>query len=103
MKPADQKPAIPAAVAGQPKQNSYDLQPPKALLDFMVTRWKPASGKPPPKFRGHERFHARRRALSALFPGETLVIPTGHEKVRSNDTTYRFRPGTAFYYLTCNL
>ena len=53
--------------------------------------------------------HARRlRAPAAarsrkLFPGETLVIPTGHEKVRANDTYYRFRPGTDFYYLTGNL
>src|SRR5690606_11962402 len=41
--------------------------------------------------------------LSALFPGELLVIPTGHEKVRANDTFYRFRPGSDFYYLTGNV
>ena len=91
-----------AAPEGPPKTNAYDSQPPPALLEFMVTGWKAPSGKLPPKVRGHERFHARRRALSALFPGETLVIPTGHEKVRANDTTYRFRPGTDFYYLTGN-
>ena len=38
--------------------------------------------------------------VSNRFPGETLVIPTGHEKVRANDTHYLFRPGTDFYYLT---
>ena len=67
---------------------------------------KPAShdtAAPPPKVRGWERVHARRRALSALFPGETLVVPTGHEKIRANDTAYRFRPGSDFYYLTGNL
>lgn len=48
-------------------------------------------------------FAARRRRLSELYPGETLIIPTGHEKVRANDTTYRFRPGTDFYYYTGNL
>ena len=31
------------------------------------------------------------------------MIPTGPEKVRSNDTAYRFRPGSEFYYLTGNL
>ncbi|HET9451692.1 MAG TPA: aminopeptidase P family protein [Aggregicoccus sp.] len=87
----------------QPKTNSYDSAPPPALLDFMMKSWKPASGKLPPKLKGHEAFAARRRALSKLFPGETLVIPTGHEKVRSNDTYYRFRPGTDFYYLTGNV
>ena len=37
---------------------------------------------------------------SAAFPGETLVIPTGREKVRANDTDYPFRPGSDFVYLT---
>jgi Xaa-Pro aminopeptidase len=45
--------------------------------------------------------YARRRAaLSAAFPGETLVIPTGTAKVRANDQFYRFRPGSEFAYLT---
>ncbi len=77
--------------------------PPKALLEFMVTAWAPAPTGLPELLAGHASFASRRRALSQLFPGETLVIPTGHEKVRSNDTNYRFRPGTDFYYLTGNL
>jgi Xaa-Pro aminopeptidase len=81
---------------------SHDTQPPKALLDFMLQGWKPASGKLPAKLPHARDFEARRRRLSALFPGEVLVVPTGHEKVRANDTYYRFRPGTDFYYLTGN-
>jgi Xaa-Pro aminopeptidase len=69
----------------------------------MVKDWKPASGKPTPRLKGAEAFAARRRALSKLFPGEALVVPTGHEKVRANDTNYRFRPGSDFYYLTGNV
>ncbi|HEX7746186.1 MAG TPA: aminopeptidase P family protein [Micromonosporaceae bacterium] len=42
----------------------------------------------------------RRAALSAAFPGEALVIPTGKVKVRANDTEYPFRPGSDFAYLT---
>jgi len=84
-------------------RTAYDSQPPPALLDFMKTRWKPSSGKPPPRMKHAQSFAARRRALSALFPGELLLVPTGHEKVRSNDTYYRFRPGTDFYYLTGNM
>ncbi|HZN92531.1 MAG TPA: aminopeptidase P family protein, partial [Myxococcales bacterium] len=76
------------------KPATHDTVPPPALLEFMVKEWKPADGKPTPKLKGHEAFAARRRALSRLFPGETLVIPTGHEKVRANDTNYRFRPGS---------
>jgi Xaa-Pro aminopeptidase len=42
----------------------------------------------------------RRAALSEAFPGETLIIPTGGDKVRANDTDFRFRPGSDFVYLT---
>ncbi len=64
-------------------------------------RRRPASSRR--RSRAHEVFAARRRALSKLFPAETLIIPTGHEKVRANDTHYRFRPGSDFFYLTGNL
>jgi len=87
-------PSTPSKPAG------HDTAPPEALLELMVTGWKAGSGKPPRAI-AHAKAHAaRRRALSALFPGEVLVIPTGHEKIRANDTTYRFRPGTEFFYLT---
>src|SRR5690349_505823 len=85
------------------KPGAHDTTPPPALLDFMMKDWKPASTKLPGKIAHAKTFQARRRELSKMFPGEALVIPTGHEKVRANDTYYRFRPGTDFYYLTGNL
>ncbi|MEV2250702.1 aminopeptidase P family protein [Streptomyces sp. NPDC050147] len=42
----------------------------------------------------------RRAALSALFPGERLVIPSGKLKVRSNDSHYPFRPYSAYVHMT---
>ncbi|MGA2968558.1 MAG: aminopeptidase P family protein [Acidimicrobiales bacterium] len=46
-------------------------------------------------------YSARRRTkLGEHFAGKTLVIPTGNYKVRANDTDYRFRAGTDFFYLT---
>jgi Xaa-Pro aminopeptidase len=99
--PATTTPTPPALEPAKPA--SHDIQAPKALIDFMLKDWKPAPTKLPPRIDGWKAFHARRRALSALFPGDVLVIPTGHEKVRANDTMYRFRPGTDFYYLTGNL
>ena len=93
----------PDVASGGKATGSHDTTPPPKLLEFMTSRWKPRSGKLPAKVRGHQRFAARRAALSALFPGDTLVIPTGHEKVRANDTSYRFRPGSDFYYLTGNM
>lgn len=49
---------------------------------------------------GAPNFAKRRAALSEAFPGETLVIPSGHEMVRANDTNFPFRPGSDFFYLT---
>ncbi len=43
---------------------------------------------------------ARRKRLGEHFTGKTLVIPTGNPKVRANDTDFRFRAGTDFFYLT---
>jgi Xaa-Pro aminopeptidase len=79
----------------------HDESPPQNLLDFMVTGWAPRAVSPEP-IDGAARFAARRAALSAHFPGEALVIPTGREKVRVNDTNHLFRAGTDFYYLTGN-
>lgn len=76
---------------------------PPAFCAFMLKNWQKPSRKMPPKIRGYQRFWARREALSAQFPKQMLVIPTGGEKVRSNDTYYPFRAGTEFYYLTGNL
>jgi Xaa-Pro aminopeptidase len=42
----------------------------------------------------------RRKALSAGFPGERLIIPAGRLKPRSNDTDYPFRPSSDYAYLT---
>ncbi|MFZ5470154.1 MAG: aminopeptidase P family protein [Myxococcota bacterium] len=85
------------------KPASHDTQPPQALLDFMMKQWKAPAGKTPTRIKNAEVFASRRRALSKLFPNDVLVIPTGHEKLRSNDTYFRFRPGSDFYYLTGNL
>ncbi|MEU9760726.1 aminopeptidase P family protein [Streptomyces sp. NPDC047987] len=42
----------------------------------------------------------RRAALSARFPGERLVIPSGHLKIRSNDDVYPFRPYSGYVHMT---
>jgi Xaa-Pro aminopeptidase len=83
---------------------SHDTPNPENLLRFMMSGW--ATPPEPPAatpIDGADRFAARRAALSRAFPGEAIVVPTGHEKVRANDEFYRFRPGSDFYYLTGNL
>ncbi|MEU3836795.1 aminopeptidase P family protein [Streptomyces microflavus] len=42
----------------------------------------------------------RRAAVSARFPGERVVVPSGGLKVRSNDFDYAFRPHSAYIHLT---
>src|SRR5689334_8596366 len=82
---------------------SHDSKTPQKLIDFMMTQWRPQK-RPLPKPIAEAAAHARRRtALGALFPGESLVIATGHELTRSNDTVFRFRPGSDFFWLTGNL
>jgi Xaa-Pro aminopeptidase len=78
---------------------SHDPEYPQALLEFMRGGWRDSSlpVSPVPQV-GH--YAQRRAAAAAAFPGETLVIPSGGERVRANDTLYPFRPGTDFVYLT---
>jgi Xaa-Pro aminopeptidase len=78
---------------------SHDPEYPAALLEFMRTGWHdrvlPATTRTEAA-----NYATRRAAVSAAFPGETLVIPSGGERTRANDTVYPFRPGSDFVYLT---
>jgi Xaa-Pro aminopeptidase len=83
-----------------PKTVSHDQSLPERLAENMRTGWA-ADPAVPVAEAEYAPFHARRRAaLSAAFPGETLVIPTGHLSVRANDTDYDFRPGSDYFWLT---
>ncbi len=72
---------------------------PRALVEAMTSGWAPST---PSRdvHPGASYAASRRAALAAAMPGLTLVVPTGSAKVRANDTDYRFRPGTDFFYLT---
>ena len=83
-----------------PARNAYDADVPPNLLNFMLRSWNPKPRKPPKVIPNAANCLMRRDRLSQRFPGEVLVIPTGHRKVRANDSYYPFRPGTDFYYLT---
>lgn len=88
-KPAEQQAAARA---------SHDSGTPDSLVEFMSTGWldTPMTVGAEPH-RDDHREHRRR--LSQAFPGVYLVIPAGDEKVRANDTSYRFRPSSDFAYL----
>jgi Xaa-Pro aminopeptidase len=81
------------------KTESHDPDFPEAFLQFMRGGWRDdaLNVTPLPETPNYSK---RRSALSEAFAGETLIIPTGREKVRANDTDYTFRPGSDFVYLT---
>ena len=92
--------ATPAGeAAGKPLPNRQTpfSEPFKA---FIPQGWAPYSDALPDALPATAFTAARREAISALFPGDRLVIPAGELKVRSNDTDYRFRPHSAFAHLT---
>jgi len=72
---------------------------PRILVQHMTTNWDEATVSrevhPAATYSAE-----RRRRIAAAFANKTLVIPTGNLKVRANDTDYRFRPGSDFFYLT---
>jgi Xaa-Pro aminopeptidase len=78
---------------------SHDFVPPKALVEFMTTGWldRPLAGEVHPQAR---RFAQRREVMGRDYRGSYVVIPAGNERVRANDTSFRFRPSSNFAYLT---
>ncbi|UBU17066.1 aminopeptidase P family protein [Nonomuraea gerenzanensis] len=79
---------------------SHDLPVTEELAAFMRTGWG-RRGDAGVSARPIAPWAAKRRAaLAQRFPGERLVIPAGTLKVRSNDCDYRFRPHSAYAYLT---
>lgn len=67
---------------------------------FIPQGWAPYPEQPPAQLPAAAAAAGRRRRLAEEFPGERLVIPAGGLKVRANDTDYRFRPHSAFAWLT---
>ncbi|MFG2140138.1 aminopeptidase P family protein [Streptomyces sp. NPDC048650] len=83
-----------------PRTAGHDLPPTPELETFMTRGW--AASPPPTDLRvpAAALTAARRARLSARFPGERLVVPAGVLSVRSNDCDHRFRPHSAYAWLT---
>jgi Xaa-Pro aminopeptidase len=72
----------------------------KSFTEFIPTGWAPYPSELPAALPATGPAAARRQRITAAFPGTRLVIPAGGLKVRSNDTDFRFRPHSAFAWLT---
>ncbi|MCW2804343.1 MAG: pepP [Propionibacteriaceae bacterium] len=91
----------PSGTSEQPTAQSNRATPfSEAFKRFIGEDWAPYSSEMPQLLPAAVAASTRRQRVSALFPGDRLVIPAGDLKVRSNDTDYRFRPHTAFAHLT---
>ena len=86
-------------VSAEPGTAAHDPERPAALLELMTQGWAPRTEELPAPEAAAPYRARRREALAARFPGEWLVVPSGGYKVRSNDTEYRFRPGTELAHL----
>ncbi|MDN5770388.1 MAG: aminopeptidase P N-terminal domain-containing protein, partial [Microlunatus sp.] len=84
----------------QPKLPNRQTLFSDAFKAFIAKGWSPYPNDLPPRLPAADAAAARRRRVSAQFPGQRLVIPAGGLKIRSNDTDYRFRPHSAFAHLT---
>ena len=71
-----------------------------AFKAFIADGWAPYPTDLPARLPAADAAVARRARVSAMFPGQRLVIPAGGLKIRSNDTDYRYRPHSAFAHLT---
>ncbi|MGH7609911.1 MAG: aminopeptidase P family protein [Candidatus Dormibacteria bacterium] len=81
------------------RRAAHDQAPPEALLGFLVRGWEAPTAPAEEALSGLEEYRQRRERLSRRFPGQLIVVPAGVEKVRANDTTYAFRPGTDYLHL----
>ncbi|GAB3817630.1 aminopeptidase P family protein [Tessaracoccus terricola] len=81
---------------------SDNRKPPysETFKKFIVQGWAPDTDSDVERLAAADWIGARQQKVAAAFPGATLVLPAGPLKVRSNDTDYRFRPHTAFAWLS---
>jgi Xaa-Pro aminopeptidase len=78
---------------------AHDTEIPQRFLDLLATGWRAEEVDLTPV--PHVKNLAQRRAsLSAAFPGDTLVVPTGHIRSRTFGAPYHFRAGSDFLWLT---
>jgi Xaa-Pro aminopeptidase len=82
----------------QTSRAAHDPETPKQLIEFMSGNWidLPLAAHRHPQL---ARLQIRRETLSRAYPGWYLVIPAGEERVRANDTSFRFRTSSDFAYL----
>jgi Xaa-Pro aminopeptidase len=88
-----------ANIGREEVSGAHDAEIPKKFLDFMLTGWRAEDVDLTPVPQAKNLAH-RRALLSAAFPGDTLVIPTGNIHSRTFGAPHPFRGGSDFLWLT---
>lgn len=97
---ADSIPAPATEAAPNPNANRSTTPVSSSFRDYISSQWAERSETLPSPREVAAFAAARRLRISALHPGERLIIPAGPAKVRSNDTDYAYRPHSSFAHLT---
>ena len=101
---ADQTPVTETAPSSssppRATQNRSTTPVSETFADYISSGWAPRTDVAPALSEQAPFAARRRRRISELHPGRTLVIPAGPAKVRSNDTDYPYRAHSAFAHLT---
>ena len=98
---ADSTPAPHAdTAAANPNANRSTTPVSTTFRDYISTRWAERTETVPAPREVAAFAAARRLRISAMHPGERLIIPAGPARVRSNDTDYAYRAHSAFSHLT---
>jgi Xaa-Pro aminopeptidase len=93
-----------AGITFAPAMTTHDAAASDRLVQSMLGGWGQVDERELTERQEVSRHTARRRqALSALFPGELLVIPTGGLNTRNSDVPYSFRAGSDFAWLVGDL
>jgi len=99
--PPSDSPAPAVGPSSRTETGSHDLPVTAALAALMRTGWATPDatsvGAPTPVA---QYTSARRDRLSAAYPGERLIVPSGSLVRRSNDQHYAFRPHSDYVWLT---
>ena len=72
---------------------------PRPFVEYMTQNWADRTVSEP-AHPAVDRTRDRRKSVRAAVATKTLVVPSGGLKVRANDTDFRFRPGSDFFWLT---
>jgi Xaa-Pro aminopeptidase len=98
---ADSTPAQHADTApANPNANRSTTPVSTKFRDYISTQWAERIETLPAPREVAAFAAARRLRVSAMHPGERLIIPAGPARVRSNDTDYAYRAHSAFSHLT---